>query len=220
MALLSKSDADYLRAHFEQHLVSPVKILLFTRKDGCQYCEDTKAILTELSELSDKIKLEVYDVDEHPDMVKKYRIWLTPAIAILRSNGEDKDFGIRYFGIPAGYEFSSLVEDIVNVSKGESGLSDESKAKLAGVKEPVEIKIFVTPTCPHCPKAVALAHRFAIENENIRSCMIEAVEFPDLSDKYGVYAVPKIVINDTYEFEGAYPESMFVDEVMKALSMG
>ena len=219
MALLSKSDADYLRAHFGQNLEKPVVLMLFTRTDGCQYCNDTELILSELAELSDLISLEVVDYDRDAELADGYNIWLVPGIAILRVEDSQRiDYGIRYFGIPAGYEFSSLVEDVIFVSKGDSGLSDDSRNRLASITTPTEIKIFVTPSCPHCPRAVSLAHRFAIENEKIRSCMIEAIEFPDLSEKYGVYAVPKIVINDSYEFEGAYPESMFVDEILKAVS--
>ncbi|MDL5504128.1 MAG: thioredoxin family protein, partial [Candidatus Methanoperedens sp.] len=105
------------------------------------------------------------------------------------------DYGIRYYGVPAGYELAVLIDTIIDVSKGKTSLSDALKTKLAEIKKPVHLQVFVSPTCPYCPKAARTAHQFAIENENIRSDVIETIEFPYLVQKYSVMGVPHIVIN-------------------------
>ncbi len=96
-------------------------------------------------------------------------------------------------------------------------MSERTLAKLKHVQTPVHIQVFVTPTCPYCPKAVSIGHALAYVNDNIRADMIEAMEFPHLSYKYHVRGVPRIVINETYQFEGALPEEIYVEEVLQAV---
>jgi len=88
---------------------------------------------------------------------------------------------------------------------------------VRAIDKPVKIKVFVTPSCPYCPRAVIAAHRFAYENDNIVGEMIEAQEFPEISQLYNVYAVPKVVINEAVEFEGALPEKQFLEYIMEAI---
>ncbi|HDL50630.1 MAG TPA: glutaredoxin, partial [Firmicutes bacterium] len=96
-------------------------------------------------------------------------------------------------------------------------LKERNRRKVEAVKEPLNIQVFVTPTCPYCPRAARIAHKMAFINENIMGDMVEASEFPNLSEKYGVYAVPKIIVNDKVEFEGALPEDQFIAQVLKAV---
>ncbi len=62
-----------------------------------------------------------------------------------------------------------------------------------------------------------LAQHMAVASDRVTATAIEANEFPDLSQAYGVSAVPKIVINDRVEFEGALPESQFLAAVLQAV---
>jgi glutaredoxin-like protein len=135
-----------------------------------------------------------------------------PAVALLR-DGEDTR--IRFLGVPAGYEFMSLVEAVILAGGDDSGLMPESKALIdAHASGPIDIKVFVTPTCPHCPRAVTLAHKMAAENPNITATCVEATEFMDLSRQYRVTGVPKTVINGSIEILGAVPEDSFVRAAM------
>ncbi len=197
------------------NLVSPVRVINFTQSLECQYCRETRQILEELTALSDKLTLEVYNFISDKEMVEKYNIDKIPATVIA---SEDTDYGIRYYGIPSGYEFASLLESIELVSTQKHELSDEVAEKVKMISEPVHIQVFVTPTCPYCPRAVYTGHQFAFLNKNIKADMVEATEFPHLSMKYNVRGVPRVVINETHHFEGALPEEMYVDEVLKALS--
>ncbi len=210
---LDADDREELRKRFEANLVNKVRLIHFTRELDCQYCRETKQLLTELSELSDKIQLEIYNFYTDTDKVQEFRIDKVPATVIA---SEDKDYGVRYFGIPSGYEFASLLSDIEMVSRGVSGLSQRSIEKIKEIDVLVHIQVFVTPTCPYCPSAVHLAHQLAMESDFITADMIEAIEFPELAEKYMVMGVPKIVINDIYYFEGALPERHYVDKVLEA----
>ncbi len=217
MAWLSEEDKNEIKKMFER-LENKVKVINFTQKHECQYCRETREILEELSQLSDKIELEVYEFLENEDLAKKYNVDKIPAIVLLRKeNGEYRDYGVRFFGIPSGYEFASLLEGIIDVSRGKTDLHDDVVEIIKKVDKPVNIMVFVTPTCPYCPLAVRTAHKFAIENENITASMIEATEFPELSNRYSVFAVPKVVINDKVSFEGAIPEEAFAKKVIEAI---
>ena len=197
------------------NLVNPVKIINFTQSLECQYCKETRQILEELAALSDKLTLEVYNFVSDTEMVEKYGIDKIPATVIASG---DTDYGIRYYGIPSGYEFASLLEGIELISTQMHELSDEVAEKIKMISEPVHIQVFVTPTCPYCPRAVYTGHQFAFLNKNIKADMVEATEFPHLSLKYNVRGVPRVVINETHHFEGALPEDAYADEILKALS--
>ncbi len=211
MAFLQDKDKEYIRNMFSS-LSNKVKITFFTQEIGCQYCGDTLQILDETSDLSDKIELDVKYFSKDKNEVEKYKIDKTPAIVI---EGE-KDYGIRFYGIPSGYEYSSLLDDIVDISKGESGLTPQSKEMLKKIEKQIHLQVFVTPTCPHCPRAVKLSHKMAIENEQIVSDMIEATEFPELSMRYGVRGVPRTMIGEDFSIEGAVPEDHMIQKVLSA----
>jgi len=211
MAHISKEDQDYLRKEFGK-MTKPVKLVFFTQQFECQYCQLTHELLTELSELSDKISVEIYDFVKDEAPVKKYNVKRIPAIVV---EGE-KDYGIRFYGVPAGYEFSTLIEDIIDVSNETTSLSDETKADLNKLTKPIHIQVFITLTCPYCPRAVRMAHQMAIESELVTGDMVEASEFPQLSNRYYVSAVPKVIINEDVEFEGALPEKNYMEKVMEA----
>ncbi len=220
MALLGEKDREYLKNLFSEKMKNDVKIVFFTQNINCDYCPDTEMILKEVEGLSDKIKVEVHNLVDEKDLAEKYGVDKVPAIIPVQvKDGEEKDFGIRFFGIPSGYEFTSLIESIVGTSTGTTDLSEKTKSAIKNLKEPIHIQVFITPTCPYCPRAVMLAHKMAIESENIRGDMIESIEFPQLADKYGVYAVPKIIVNDKVEFEGALPEPQFLEKVLEAVEV-
>jgi glutaredoxin-like protein len=132
-----------------QELQEPVHVLLFVSKDKnkCPYCDDTRQLLEEVVALSDKLQLTVFDLDEEPAVAKNYNVDKAPTL-VIAAEGEDGpiDYGVRYAGIPSGHEFSSLIQDLIQVSKRDSGLSQPTRDFLAQLKEPVHLQIFVTPT--------------------------------------------------------------------------
>jgi glutaredoxin-like protein len=166
----------------------------------------------DIATLNEKITVEVYDFLKNADKAKEYGIDKIPALAIVGA----KDYCVRIYGVPFGYELQTLIEAIINVSKGrgKTDLTDKTKSILSEVKATVHIQVFVTLTCPHCPAAAAVAHKLAIESDMIKADIIETSEFPDLAMKYNVIGVPKIVINEKVEFVGAFNEDLFAENVL------
>lgn len=198
-------------------MINPVKLLFFRNtRSECEHCDDIRDILNLLVRASDKIS--VVELTEDSKEASRLEIPLYPAIVVHGA----EEYNIRFFGVPGGYEFGALVEDVIDVSRGQpKNLSSQlSEALRKYVTRRTRIKVFVTPTCPYCPIAVRAAHRYAMVNRLIYGDMIEALEFSELADKYGVYAVPKVVIEvegeDKSEFEGAAPDAFFVAEILKA----
>jgi glutaredoxin-like protein len=193
-------------------LDNPVKLVTFTQDIECEYCHQNVELVKDMSKIDKKIGYEVFDFEKDSDQRKHYGIEKIPAIALV---DEKKDYGIRFYGLPSGYEFVSLIEAIRIVSTSEHGLSAETQERLKTIDSPVHIQVFVTPTCPYCPQAVILAHRLAYYHEGVRSDMVEAMEFPHLANKYEVKGVPRSVINEDHYIEGAVPEKAFIDKVLE-----
>ncbi|MGC8585510.1 MAG: protein disulfide oxidoreductase [Thermoplasmata archaeon] len=214
MSLISEEDKKFLKKEFEKKMKDDVYVYVFTSNDNCRYCKETVDITNETASLHDAIHVEVLNVNS--DKAKEMGVDKAPTTIITDNN----EYGsrIRYIGIPAGYEFSSLIEDIISVSQRKVTFEEHVKEHLDEIDEPIEIKVFVTPTCPYCPRAVRTAHKFAQYNKYIHGKMIEAIEFPDWADQYGVSAVPHVVINDDVVFQGALPEHDFVENVMEVYS--
>jgi len=215
MPLLSQKDRDFLKGHLAHSMVQPVTLLFFTQNIACQFCKETEQVLTELADLSEKITLKVHNFVTDRDVAIQYGIDKIPATVVMG----DVDYGIRFYGIPSGYEFTTLVEDVIDVSQRKANLSAESLDKIAAIQVPIHIQVFVTPTCPYCPSAVRLAHSLALASDKIRADMIEAIEFPQLANKYGVQGVPQTVINEHVRLEGAAPEPLFVAKVLQAAGL-
>jgi len=193
-----------------------VRLVFFTQTLGCDTCLQAKQILDELPPLSEKISIDEVNFILEPDKAKQYGIDRVPAIALVGENeaGEDRDSKIRFLGTPAGYEFMSLVQAVLLVGGRPSMLSEESLKRVAAVTVPTTMHVFTTPTCPHCPRAVAVAHEMAFANPNITAFAVEATEFPDLARKYSVTGVPKTVVNDSVEILGALPPDAFVEQAL------
>jgi len=204
-----------LREIFEKELRDEVRLVFFTQDIECEFCEETRELLQELASLSKKIKVEIHDFMKDNDKAKEYGIDKIPAIAMIGS----KDYGIRFYGLPSGYEFPVFIDDIVDISKGNSRLSEKAKVFLKSIDKPLHIQVFVTPTCPYCPRMVSIAHQMAMASDFIRADTVEIIEFPHLAQKYNVMSVPKTVINDTLEFIGALPEEQFLEKVLLASKM-
>ena len=217
MSLLDNDTRNQLTEMF-QSLSKPVKMVVFTQEMECQYCKETREIAEELAALSDKISLEVYDFVADNDLAQQHGVDKIPATVILEGGNTGKDYGIRYFGIPSGYEFSSLIHDVMMVSEGDPQLSQEMLDWLAELETPVHLQVFVTPTCPYCPPAVLLAHKLAMASDMVQADMVEATEFPHLSNKYQVMGVPRTVINETIFQEGAVPEPMLLEKLKEAVA--
>ncbi len=224
MEILNKEAKEATQKKFDEETEEKVTLLLFTQEPSrlivpdhlkgqeCLFCKETKELVSEVGSLSDKIDIEIYDFLADKDKAQEYGIDKIPAIVPLGQ----QDFGIRFFGIPSGYEYTSFIEAIVDVSKGQTRLSQNTKDALKAIDKDIHIQVFVTPTCPYCTTAVRLGHQFALESSRIKADMVESTEFPHLAQKYNVFGVPKTIINESLSIEGAVPEESFLEHVSKA----
>jgi glutaredoxin-like protein len=194
-----------------------VQIINFTQEIECPMCRETRQFVEEIGSLSDKLKVKVYNFVTDREMSVKYRIDKIPAIVLLDKDGNDH--GIRFFGLPGGYEINSFLGSIIELSGKREPIPDDIMKRIKAVDRDVHIQVFVGLGCPHCPAAVSTAHRLAMENSRIKADMIDASNFVPLSQKYNVTGVPKIVINDKFELMGAHPVNTFLDVIDRMKEM-
>lgn len=145
--LLTDDIQNQLTELFSTQLVHPVELIYFSKNESCDTCEDTSQLLEEVALISDKIHLATYSVNENRELANKYNISLVPGLVITGNDGDKAlDYNLRFSGIPSGYEFSSLIQGILLVSKRDSGLKPLVRQELKSLTNPVNLKVFVTPT--------------------------------------------------------------------------
>lgn len=212
MPLLNKEIAEQVKQELAD-LPGPVRLVMFTQEFECDYCAETRQLVEEVAALSDQLVAEIYNFVVDKEKAEELGIDKIPAVAVIGA----EDYGVRLYGIPSGYEFTSLLHAIRTVAAGKPELTEETLATLAELTEPVHIQVFVTPTCPYCAGSVVLAHQLAVASPMVRADMVEATEFPQLAIKYQVMGVPRTVINETVHIEGAAPEPMVLEKVQEVL---
>lgn len=215
-------EQEFLREKFSRELVSRVRIDFFTQKktslfvrhrQPCQYCKPTGQMLQELAALTDKISLHQHIFEEDEEAVAQYQVERIPAIVL---HVGDRRW-LKYYGSPGGHEFVPLVETIVDISRGTNYLSDKIHKRLRKLKRDVRIQVFVTPACPHCPQMARLAYQVALESPRISAEVIEANEFPELSQRYQVRGVPTTIIDEKMSFAGSVPDDLLVDTIERVI---
>jgi glutaredoxin-like protein len=192
----------------------PVTLLFFTQSIGCETCIEARHILGELASASDRIAIQELNPVLDKERAAEYGIDRAPAIVLLAGDAKT-DTRIRFLGAPIGFDFAALIDAVLVVSGGRSvELSAGTQARLAAIREPLDIRVFVTPTCGFCPRAVALANRLAYVSALVTATTIQATEFHDLAREYRVSGVPKTVATNGREVLGALPESQFVEALL------
>ena len=142
MAMLTARDQEAVRKEFER-IQGPVKLVVFSQElVAGDLCRQNEALVREVAELDDRISVEVLNPAIDRVRAEAYGVAEVPAIVVEGA----RDYGLRFLGIPSGYEFSNLIDSIIVASSGEAGLSDDTKAALAGLTGDVDIKVFSTPT--------------------------------------------------------------------------
>ncbi|SHK45765.1 protein disulfide oxidoreductase [Thermocrinis minervae] len=212
--LLNLEVRSQLKDIFSKELKEKVRLRLFSQAIACESCQIVEELLKELAEVEkEKLEVVVHSPLIEKDVAQAYGIERVPTIVIEG----DKDYGIRYVGVPGGLEFSTLIQGIVQVSKREPKLSERTLEFISAIDKPIEIMVFVTTTCGYCPAAAVMAMNFAIASDYIKAIIVDASENMDLAELYQVVGVPKIVINKgLVEFVGAQPENAFLGYVMAA----
>lgn len=203
-------------------VTNPVELVVYTAsklvlpgQEPAGLQEETLALLKEVAELSPHLSVAEKPIASDPEAAL---LGITRAPTILLREAGSTRTNIRFLGLPSGYEFSTLIETVVMLGSGQSGLGERSRVELGKLDSPVRMQVFVTPTCPYCPKAVLTAFNFAFLNPHVVAEGVEANEFPVLSDQYQISGVPDTVISGkTVErVLGGQPDRVFVEATLKA----
>lgn len=196
-------------------LPNDVRLVVFTSTTGCEYCKEIVQLAQEVSATSDKLTAEIYDIAAEPEKAKALNITAAPVVAIVGQ----RDYGLRYYGIPSGHEFSTLLYGIQKAGAGTAtDLDADTMTFIQGIEQPVNIQVFVTPTCPYCPRAAVLAYEMAVASDKVVADVVESMEFPDWANRFNVMGVPLSVINSKERIEGAAPPPMVVNAIKNALA--
>ena len=211
MSFLAGPDRKEIHRLFEQ-LNHDVWLIHFTQE--CETCNDTRLLLEEVTSLSDKLHLKIHDFVTDNALAKKHGIDRVPALVISSEATKGKP---RYFGMPAGYEFSNLLSTLIEASTVQTELGVRARETVAAIDKDVHIQVFVTPSCQYCAPVARLAHQIAVENPHVTADIIEINEFADLAQRYRILGVPKTVINDSVDFTGAVTEEQFLEHLNRAI---
>ncbi len=215
---LSKEDIEELESTLKD-MKEPVEVLTFI-DSKCRYCSNTVRLMEILSNASPLARgsnlirhMVIRREADEAGLFRKHNIARVPTVVMI-------DGLIRYTGMPAGEEIRGLIETVIRLSTGDSGLSERSIKEISELKGRVQVDVIVTPTCPYCPYAALLANMFAFESFKSGSRMIttntiEAYENPDVADNYGVMSVPTIAINGEVEFVGVPYEDQLLEKVIE-----
>jgi thioredoxin reductase (NADPH) len=183
----------------------PIPLYLFTAPGRNEvYSDAARQVIRAVRQLTDKINLREYGLDH--ELAKKWQITRSPTLLFAPD-----DFRIRWLGAPLGQEAQTLMELLSLLGYRDSGLGDAAVKVLHKIKEPRQIKIFVSPTCPYCPQQAVNALRAAIEQPELVSVEIVDIQAnPELADQYDAYSVPQTFANEKLIAKGAQPEELFM----------
>ncbi len=217
MALLRAADANTVRQRFHAELVGDVTIKSFTASAAglavpgweCEYCPVIQHLLEELVALDPRLKLEVHSVVAEQDGGRPLPVERVPAIIIGGQSGS----GIRFYGIPSGFEFAVLIDDLIAVSRSDSGLAPETRQALGVLTQDVHIQ---PPPVRTVRGPGASLTRWRRSRPASTPMSSRRWSSPRWRTGTLCTGVPKIVLNETRSFEGALPEAAFLSHVMAA----
>lgn len=191
-------------------LAEPVRLTYFSQEVECEPCASATAFLEELTALDGRLQLGRKDFVADKDLAGTLGVHHIPAFAVHRPG--EAHAPLTYYGVPAGYEYGAFLRVLVLFSTGRAEGQISSRL-VEGIEKGVNVKVFVLTTCPSCPVMAYQAAALAFLSPMVRTEIIEANTFSDLSHRYNVGTVPKIVLNDSVEIVGVYPPEELVNRI-------
>lgn len=207
MDFLNENIITQLKEVFKR-LNSEVRIVNFLSNEN-EKSQELKKFLTEFSKVSNKILIE--NVDTNDSRYEEYKIDKLPAMAFVDSEGNFT--GGSFHGIPGGHEINSFVITLLNLGKAGRDFDSDVKERIASINKEIDLKVFVTLACHHCPDIVADTQHMAIKNPNIKAQMIDISLFPELAEEKGIKSVPTIVYNNSEITIGAKTTNEILDKI-------
>ncbi len=207
--IMTKDMRESLKESFTV-LAGDVNVHVFTRKgENDQFNELTVRIVQEIAKIDEKIKAHFHTIGDEES--KRYGVQRSPTVLI-----SPEKYSIRFTGSPQGEEGRSLVMALIMASTGQAIASEDSKTRLARLKEKRHVRVFVSPTCPYCPQQVLYAVSAAIERPDLVSAeAVEIYENRDMAEKFGAMSVPRTFVNDVLTASGLEPEEHFMESLVE-----
>jgi thioredoxin reductase (NADPH) len=193
MALLDVNTINQLKEVFKR-LDKEIKIVNFISENN-EKSKELESFLREFSVVSDKIVIENIDYDNSKDKVEEFNIDKIPAMAFVNNKGEQT--GGKFHGIPGGHEINSFVITLLNTGEVGKEFDLATKEKVEAIDKEINLKVFVTLACHHCPDVVVTTQMMALKNKNINAEMIDIALFPELAEKHSVKSVPTVIYNNS-----------------------
>ena len=218
-SLISDQDKVQIKRTFRKDLKADVYLGFFTHHPSlltvpvreCPSGPQAQQLLEELSALSPKLHLEIFDFFAKRDVADQFGVDKIPAVAVGRMHSAT----VTFYGTPNGYELATIVEDIKTVSRGVTPLSMDTRKKLRQLEQQINIQVFVTPTCTYSPLMARLVHAVDLESPLVKSDVIEIQEFPALGQRLGIQSVPMTIINDTIRLAGTVSEPELIEKILQ-----
>jgi len=215
-------EQDLLKQFFAERLTGPVKVEHFTQRqlsiivpgrEDCRFCDEVRQMLTELRGLSPRITLQVHELSEARALAARYGVERVPA-TVLRGQ-QNRPLLIE--GLPSGALFPGLVEGIAFLSTGTTYLDTRTRRRLDRIRDDIQLRVFVSPTSEFSLAMMRSALAFAIENHHVRTTIVEAEEFPRLTDAYRIRALPFTIVGERVSFTGAVDDATLLDQLVKVV---
>ncbi len=221
--MIPLEEQQQIRALYKETMRERVKIELFTQRrssviipgrEECQYCNETQTLLEELAHLHSQITLTVHQLGADKETELKYGVSGVPATVIRGVLNRP----VVFYGIPIGTLFPPLVETTVLMSRNQTDLPPSVAKRLKRLREPISVRVFVSPDSEFCPPMMTSVFALAIESKLVKAEVYEVGEFPRLAKRYGVTQVPFTVIDDRTAFPGAVDVDSFIDQLIRSRS--
>ena len=219
--MIPLKDQDTLKQRFARDLPSRVRVDFFSQKPSpifvagrseCETCEDVRKLMREIAGLTDKVSLSTFDIEADKDWAAKLGVDKVPAI-VLRGAANR---AIRYFGTPVGSPFLAFIEMIVASSKGGTPARPDTLKLLKRLRDPVDVKVFVQPSCPYSAAVALTAANLALSSTRVEVQVIEINEFPQLAQRNMVGMTPLTVLNNEYAIPGLVEEIALATDIAAA----
>jgi glutaredoxin-like protein len=220
--LIPLREQEAIRLRFAQELGSRVRIDYFSQRqtrvivpgrEPCAHCEDVRVILSEISHLTNRIALTVHELHDEPKLASELGVDKVPGIAMRGVANRT----VRYSGIPMGAQFPVLLDTIIDASRPAPELRPETVRQLKKLKDDVDLKVFVTPTCRHSQPMARLALKLGLFSPRIKVEVIEITEYPPLAQQLGIQMTPATIVNGSMMIGGAIAEAALVQAIFKVL---
>jgi len=188
-------------------------LLFFGSDDFARASLEALQVCQFLAEAGPRLRLGVHDSKNEPALCRELEVVFFPALVIRGKNRG----ALRFLGTPSGYGLRALAEGLSAASSGDSGLGPSVREGLSRLERPVGLKVFISPESEFCLRSAAFALRLAVESPRVCTEVINHLDFPVMSKRYGIGAVPRTVVNDRWEINGARDGRDFVERMLGAL---